>query len=76
VVDNKENEDPEFLVMADDGTGSSVNIPTFLIGKSAGSILKEEIHKKVEPKKGKNGKLRSRHQSIILQADLRLSNKE
>jgi len=76
VVDNKENEDPEFLVMADDGTGSSVNIPTFLIGKSDGSILKEEIHKKVEPKKGKNGKLRSRHQSIILQADLRLSNKE
>jgi len=66
VVDNKEKEDPEFLVMADDGTGSSVNIPTFLIGKSDGSILKEEIHKKVEPKMGKNGKLSSKHQSIIL----------
>lgn len=55
MVDNKENEDPEFLVMADDGTGSSVNIPTFLVGKSDGAILKEEIHKKVEPKKAKNG---------------------
>jgi hypothetical protein len=52
--------------MADDGTGSSVNIPTFLIGKTDGSTLKEEIHKKVEPKKNKNGKLRSKHQSIIL----------
>ena len=61
MVDNKEKEDPEFLVMADDGTGSSVNIPTFLIGKSDGAILKEEIHKKVEPKMGKNGKLRSKH---------------
>ena len=47
--------------MADDGTGSSVNIPTFLISKSDGLILKEEIHKKVEPKVGRNGKTRSRH---------------
>lgn len=75
-MDNKVSEDPEFLVMADDGTGSSVNIPTFLIGTSDGKILKEEIHKKIEPKVGKNGRKRSRHQAIILQADLRLSNKE
>jgi hypothetical protein len=34
--------------MADDGTGSSVSIPTFLIGMKDGEILKDEIHKKVE----------------------------
>jgi len=47
--------------MADDGKGSSVNIPTFLISLSDGSILKDEIHKKLEPKVGKNGKMRSKH---------------
>jgi hypothetical protein len=47
--------------MADDGTGSSVNIPTFLIGKSDGDILKEEIHKKVEPKVASNGRNGSPH---------------
>ena len=36
VVDNKDSESPEQIVMADDGKGESVNIPTFLIGKSDG----------------------------------------
>lgn len=44
VVDNKSWEDPELLIMADDGRGSSVKIPSFLIGMSDGDKLKKEIH--------------------------------
>ena len=36
VIDNKEREDPEMLIMADDGRGASVKIPSFLIGYSDG----------------------------------------
>lgn len=41
VVDKNEVEH-EF--MSDDGSGSSVHIPSFLIGKRDGDILKEAIH--------------------------------
>jgi hypothetical protein len=33
IIDNKDGEVVESIVMADDGKGESVNIPTFLIGK-------------------------------------------
>jgi hypothetical protein len=36
VIDNKENESPDFVVMADDGTGSSVRIPTMMISYENG----------------------------------------
>ena len=39
--DNVEN--TESLIMADDGTGHSVNIPSFIINKKSGDILKEYI---------------------------------
>jgi hypothetical protein len=45
--------------MADDGKGSSVNIPTFLIGLNDGKILKEQIHTKSPASVGKNGQTRS-----------------
>ena len=45
VVDNKAGEDPDYLVMADDGKGESIYIPTFLIGTYDGTKLKEAIHK-------------------------------
>ena len=45
IVDNKEYENPKSLIMADDGTGNSVNIPTFLIGYSDGQLLKDAISK-------------------------------
>lgn len=51
VVDNKENEKATNLIMADDGTGHAVKIPSFLIGFSDGAILKESIHETEEVKK-------------------------
>lgn len=44
VIDNKITEDPTALVMADDGMGNSVTIPSMLIGWGDGQILKESIH--------------------------------
>lgn len=44
VVDNKPLEDPKYLVMADDGSGGSVKIPSMLIGKQDGEKLKTAIH--------------------------------
>ena len=49
IVDNKALEDPENLVMADDGNGMGLKIPTFLIGLDDGNKIKEAIHEmKVE----------------------------
>lgn len=44
IVDSK-IENPKSLVMADDGTGSSVKIPSFLIRHADGKLLKDAIHK-------------------------------
>lgn len=44
VVDNKIAEDPTLLVMADDGSGNSVKIPSMLIGYTDGQRLKDAIH--------------------------------
>jgi len=44
IIDNKEWENPEMLIMADDGAGSSVKIPSFLIGHHDGILLKKAIH--------------------------------
>jgi hypothetical protein len=40
-VDNKEGEAAGNVVMADDGTGESVSIPTFLVGMYDGAKLKQ-----------------------------------
>jgi hypothetical protein len=40
--------------MADDGKGSSVRIPTFLIGLKDGNILKEQIHTTIPKSVAKN----------------------
>jgi hypothetical protein len=44
VVDNDIFENPDYLVMADDGTGSSVTIPSMLISYNDGLLLKGAIH--------------------------------
>jgi hypothetical protein len=44
IVDNKDGEVVNHIVMADDGKGESINIPTFLIGKLDGAKIKEVIH--------------------------------
>jgi hypothetical protein len=45
IVDDKE-ENTEDLIMADDGTGHSVNIPSFIIRKKEGDLIKAEATKK------------------------------
>ena len=44
IADDKEFEDPDKLIMSDDGTGKSIKIPTFLIGKNDSTKIKETIH--------------------------------
>ena len=48
IVDNKQYEKATNLIMADDGTGHAVKIPSFLIGYHDGAILKESIHETEE----------------------------
>ncbi len=45
VVDSREGKDPEQVVMIDDGTGSSIAIPTILISKADGKRLKDEVER-------------------------------
>ena len=44
IIDNKE-EDTQNLIMADDGTGQSIHIPSFIITKKDGDNIKETITK-------------------------------
>jgi len=44
VVDNQNKVGSEILIMGDDGRGSSVKIPSFLIRMADGGKLKKEIH--------------------------------
>ena len=44
VADNRPTEDPSQLVMADDGNGASIYIPSFLIDMHDGIKIKETIH--------------------------------
>ena len=57
--------------MADDGTGSSVHIPTFEISMDDGEILKKTIYSKPTSYYGIN-KNKIRHQPVILKVDLNL----
>ncbi len=43
IADNNAYEDPDQIVMADDGTGSSIKIPTMLISNKNGSKLKNAL---------------------------------
>lgn len=42
IIDEKE-EESENLIMADDGTGHSINIPSFIIRKKDGNIIKSFV---------------------------------
>ena len=52
IIDNKESDDLNRLVLTDDGTGSGLNIPTAMIGKEEGEAIlgymKDFPHKKVQ----------------------------
>ena len=47
VVDNDPTESMYSIVMADDGLGGSISIPSFLIGYDDGQKLIEEIHREI-----------------------------
>ena len=49
VMDNKALEDPERIVLMDDGTGSNIHIPTILIGLTDGEILRNFVTDKDNP---------------------------
>jgi hypothetical protein len=42
IIDNQ-REDSENIIMSDDGTGSSINIPSFIIRKHDGDLIKEQL---------------------------------
>lgn len=43
IADNRDNANPEEITMVDDGTGISVAIPTMMISKEDGQMLKNYI---------------------------------
>jgi len=43
IVNTADESDPERIIMIDDGTGISVTIPTLLIKKSDGALIKQAI---------------------------------
>jgi PA domain len=44
IIDNK-SEDSENLIMSDDGTGTTINIPSFIIRKRDGDLIKDQLKK-------------------------------
>lgn len=58
VIDNKWEEQPKNLVMADDGMGSSVYIPSFIIKKTDGEILKDAVETWEHAKETNDGSAR------------------
>ena len=43
IQDNKDGEDVERIVMVDNGTGGNLSIPSFIIPKSSGELLKKYL---------------------------------
>lgn len=45
IVNNNANEDLRHIIVADDGYGDNIHIPSILISKEDGDILKQEVNK-------------------------------
>jgi hypothetical protein len=73
VIDNNANESPQNLVMADDGLGSSVYIPSFMIKKSDGANLIDAVetweHSKESSSDG------AKQLRVVISADISLAAK-
>ena len=65
VIDNKKNENIDHIVMADDGKGSSVHIPSFLIGYKDGQAIIKATRQVLGNGSGQN--------KVIIQAKLEYS---
>ena len=77
VIDNKRFENPKNLIMADDGSGSSVKIPTFLISYSDGQKLIQSIHhtEEVEEEKKEDHEKVSYKNFVIIQGNVDIATK-
>ena len=73
VIDNKWEESPKNLVMADDGMGSSVYIPSFIIKRSDGEILKDAVKTWEHAKQSADGS--ARQEKVVIQADISVASK-
>lgn len=73
VIDNKWEENPKNLVMADDGMGSSVYIPSFIIKKSDGESLKKAVTSWEHSKKNHDDSARQKR--VVIQADISVATK-
>ena len=43
VINNQPNQNPEDIIMIDDGTGTTVAIPTVIVTKSFGEVLRKAV---------------------------------
>ena len=48
IIDNDSYESPSSIIMADDGTGQKVNIPSFLIGYFDGLKISRAVMEEIE----------------------------
>lgn len=51
IMNNRPHEDPEHIIMIDDGTGVSIAIPTVIINKEDGDAIKEAVLESEEKNK-------------------------
>jgi hypothetical protein len=79
IVDNKKNEKATNLIMADDGTGNAVKIPSFLIGYIDGTLLKdaifetEEIQAEDHDEKNLTNWKRTKNNRVIIQGNINVA---
>ena len=66
IADNKEYEKATSIVMVDDGSGSSIRIPSFLISQQDGQKLKDRIN-------SEDGGGMMRSNMVMIRADITLS---
>lgn len=43
IMDNKDGEEVGGIIMVDNGTGGNINIPSYLISKQSGGLLKKYL---------------------------------
>lgn len=72
IADYRDNANPENIIMIDDGTGLSVAIPTIMISKEDGKILKNAINSTME--RNKNNNLIKEYVVLIIDFEIVLFN--
>jgi len=70
VVNNQPNQDPDKIIMIDDGTGISIAIPTVIITKEVGNIIKEALRESEEVNKDPTKK----NEFVVLLVDFEMEN--